>query len=233
MKSTNFGKVVAYAKNRHQSSASKNSAIRWIMLGLNPIGDPEMPIYTTSPQKFKNVEITQRDGMIIVKPGVSGCNVCIMSNNNGEKYYSSRAECSDSVFFGGLTYKTTADVVADESKFTVTISKQDYIPKIITLNLELYTPNQTISEKQYINGITGCSPSPTSGETTISYNLPDNTMEACLSICNLMGENEITTGLDDSCGSIDIDCSALKSGMHIVSLYVNGQLINSTRLIKK
>lgn len=51
----NFGTIVAMAKNRYVVRSKSTRPVRWVQFGLNPIGDPEMPIYTTKPKFFKRV----------------------------------------------------------------------------------------------------------------------------------------------------------------------------------
>ena len=63
---------------------------RWLMFSMNPIGDPEMPIYTDTPMEFQPHNIYQNyDGSVYVNVSPTADKVCIMSlDDNGESYYS-------------------------------------------------------------------------------------------------------------------------------------------------
>lgn len=84
----NYGKIVAEAKEKQIGASSKNGTERWVQFGLNPIGDPEMPIYVSEPKQFEENEITSTSGTITINTGSLRCWTCIMSaDDDGESYY--------------------------------------------------------------------------------------------------------------------------------------------------
>jgi len=80
------------------------------------------------------------------------------------------------------------------------------------------------------NKIVSCSPNPSSGEVMIKTSLAEDVKSAYIIIRNLSGNEEKRMLVSDSLLTTDI--SNLDSGIHIVSLIVNGCLCDSSRLIK-
>jgi len=128
----NFGKVVAIAKYTQQSISYRLGTPRWVMFGLNPIGDAEMPIYTSVPVEFSDVSIICHGNSISVDAGVYDTRICVMSAHDmGASYYDVR-ENVEEAFFDGIN----TDV-------TICITKHNHIPYIATISLA-YIQNETI-----------------------------------------------------------------------------------------
>lgn len=121
----NYGVVVAAAKAALISESSWHPSIRWVQFGLNPIGDPEMPIYIAQPEIFNDVEFAVHDNSAIsISTGVPDCRICVMStDDNGDSYYRNY-EDSQSVLLSDLP-----------NRCSVCITKHGYIPKQYTLCL--------------------------------------------------------------------------------------------------
>ncbi len=82
-----FGELVAIAKAMNISKTKKTGSYRWVHFGLNPIGDPEMPIYTRKPMKYW-VSPVKMHGDTLMVSTFNRSNVCLMSlNDNGKSYY--------------------------------------------------------------------------------------------------------------------------------------------------
>lgn len=131
----NFGTIVAAAKAAMIGTSSTNGSHRWVQFGLNPIGDPEMPIYTTTPHRFTNVTITQDENKITVNTGLPGCSICLMSiNDTGETYHEVRNNVQNAVFNGV------------DTEVSVCVTKQNYIPFVKEVdNKNLYLQNENIT----------------------------------------------------------------------------------------
>ena len=83
-----FGPICAAAKADLITQSAQNGAYRWIQFGLNPIGDPEMPIYLKRPLSFNNAKVTLTKDTMLIQTGVPNCDICVMSlDDNGESYY--------------------------------------------------------------------------------------------------------------------------------------------------
>lgn len=129
-----FGKSVMSAKNQHiPSCTSYNTPFRWIMLGLNPIGDPEMPVFIDSPKRFENLNISLSNGSLIVNTGEQNCTICVSDTSNFETgYYEVRNG-------------TTATFSNIENGYCICITKAGYIPFVAFFRNTEYLQNETIT----------------------------------------------------------------------------------------
>lgn len=134
----NYGAIVAVAKAAMISKSTSNNPFRWVQFGLNPIGDPEMPVFTSKPLQFSGATIKAEGNGIKVNSAVDGCNICVMSTaDNGASYYSIQKNVKEASF---------SNVNCNVS---VCITKQNYIPYIgqaTCINIQ----NETIAtDKSY------------------------------------------------------------------------------------
>lgn len=128
----NYGRIVAAAKAAMVSSSGSYNSHRWVQFGLNPIGDPEMPIYTTVPAEFDNCNVQYGNGNVTVNTGVSGCTVCVMSKDDcGQSYYEVRYDVENATFTN------------IPSNVSICITKQNYIPKVLESS-SIYIQNETV-----------------------------------------------------------------------------------------
>lgn len=120
--SNSYGVAVGKAKATQVSHASSASAYRYIMFGLNPLGDPEMPIFTQEPLYF-NAVYTKIDNRSIEISNVDeGCVISIQGfgpNSGYSKLYKNRTS---------LTETKLPDM------FTVCVSKDNYVPVAYAFN---------------------------------------------------------------------------------------------------
>lgn len=87
----NFGRIVSLAKMSRMGLVFNNPTAyteRWLHYAVNPMGDPEMPLFTDYPQLFSSATVTiARDDTqygkfafnTYIDTGVDGCRVCISS----------------------------------------------------------------------------------------------------------------------------------------------------------
>ena len=100
---------------------------------LNPIGDPEMPIFTDTPHKFSNVGVTFSNGNLNVTTGVTDCRICVSSvADYGNSYY----ELTDSTNMASFT--------GVNSDCYLCITKTGYIPYVARVGTTVYLQNETI-----------------------------------------------------------------------------------------
>lgn len=131
----NYGVLVAAAKNSMVNSCNKYNCDRWIQLGLNPIGDPEMPIYTEIPKEFTKAKVNVVGvNKLEVDTGIDNATICVMStDDNGRAYYK-------------VAINKSSDIFTDiPSQVSVCITKQNYIPKIFSMK-STYIQNESISD---------------------------------------------------------------------------------------
>lgn len=248
----NYGTIVASAKSSMVAQCSDYGAKRWVQFGLNPIGDPEMPIYTTIPKKFDNLNISTTSDSITINTDVSGCRVCVMSSSDyGHSYYE---------VFNNTDVLTIPTLPYD---LNVCITKQDYIPKLYKIS---YIQNDSVSqdenssvniqeiqnviesqfpiisqpaqESEMLNSkignhIVSCSPNPTTGFMTLSLQFSDQMNNGAIFITSLMGSKEKLFPITHLDTTMEIDISDIPNGMHILSLFVDNVQVDSIKIIKE
>ena len=139
----NWGYIVANAKAYIANILNNMGNFRWVQFGLNPIGDPEMPVFINPPVAFEQSAISYTNSGFTVNAGVSGCRICIMSSDdNGASVYN----VYDNV--------QTATVDNFNCNLSVCITKQGYIPKVYNLASTVsYIQNVTITtDTDYVAG---------------------------------------------------------------------------------
>lgn len=129
----NYAEIVAIAKMQNINSCGTDGEDRWVQLGLNPVGDPEMPIYTQTPIEFDSCIISYIDSGIVVSTGTDSCTICVMSAaDNGASYYDVRNYVSSAVFPN------------IEGEVSVCITKHNYVPKIVIAGPVINIQNEII-----------------------------------------------------------------------------------------
>lgn len=135
----NFGYVSALAKSYFVNNCIYNGLYRWIQLGLNAIGDPEMPIYTEDPKEFSDANIKFTGiGRILVDAGTDGATICILEHKDVEQHYYKIVKDKRSVEFSDLP-----------DKVTICITKQNFVPKVYNVK-NTYIQNENVSTRTFI-----------------------------------------------------------------------------------
>ena len=130
-----FGRASMMAKNAYTGliPTTGYNTYRWLIMTLNPIGDPEMPIFTDTPQNFTNINVNYSSGNLSVSTGIPNCSICVSSvSDNGENYY----ELSDS------TNSANFSGVFEDCYLCIT--KQGYVPYIARVGNTVYLQNEDI-----------------------------------------------------------------------------------------
>lgn len=110
---------------------------RWLLYSMNPIGDPEMPIFTATPQTFQPHNIYQNyDGTIYVNVYPTADRVCIMSlDDKGESYYSVETWTG-----------TDADLdLPTGHDYSICFTKAGYKPYVLNVYMSGIIQNDTIA----------------------------------------------------------------------------------------
>ena len=130
----NFGEMVRKAKNSILPYCDTyDDTYRWLLFGLNPIGDPEMPIYTRRPKKFTNVYVSFSNGSLSINTGVDDCKICVASANDiGASYYDVRT--GNSASYSNLT-----------DEYSICITKQGYVPYLAKCGNTVYLQNESFN----------------------------------------------------------------------------------------
>ena len=136
--SFNFAEIVQLVKLNYIPRVGTDT-YRWVLLANNAIGDAELPIYTTIPNKFENVTYKRNGRNLIVNTGdVEGCTITISDIAGGGNYY--------------VTDKNTVSATFTDipCSFTIVITKENYIPYIVEPNCLITT--EIIEDKRIITG---------------------------------------------------------------------------------
>ena len=129
-----FGEIVKQTKENIMPHCSNyTTPYRWLLFGLNPIGDPEMPIFIDTPQKFTNVTVSFANGTLTVISGVSDCKICVASADDmGDSYYAVRNGMS-------ATFTNLTD------EYSICITKTGYVPYVAKCGNTVYMQNESIN----------------------------------------------------------------------------------------
>lgn len=162
LKDNNFAKCVVCGKSMRLSQCyTYESPYRWLHFGVNAMGDPEMPIYTTTPEIFNNVTLSYSSNILQINTNVDSCRICVMGRDN-------------------TTYLCMKDVSSisgfqlSDGEYNVCITKNGYIPynRIFSINQGVYIQNESLiadldimSPDVYIGS--NVKPSDTQGPVTI------------------------------------------------------------------
>lgn len=115
-----FGAVAAYTKQMFVDNANLNetNGYRYLQFGINPLGDPEMPIYTSAPQNFSaaQISVASNGNVTVSTGGVDNCTIALTSIDNGQSYFEVAEDVSSYTFTGV------------NSRCYVTITKHNYRP---------------------------------------------------------------------------------------------------------
>lgn len=133
-----FGSLVALVKASMKNLCNTDGSNRWVQFCLNPIGDPEMPVFIDTPKSLGDVTVTRETNRITVNTNVPDCRICVTDYN------------------GGVYFKTISDV--QNATFTevpsvanVCITKQGYLPVVyVVSDNNVYLQNETITEKRNV-----------------------------------------------------------------------------------
>ncbi len=131
--SKRYAEVVANAKIMHINYSITDDQNRWTMFGLNPVGDPEMPIYTQEPKEFENVSFDFNGDSVVVDAGIDGCRICVMSSDLGKAYYNVVKDVQKSTFCN-----------LSDGEIDICITRPGYIPWRYIGHVK-YIQNETIN----------------------------------------------------------------------------------------
>lgn len=129
-----FGRAATFAKCEYISECKKqDSPFRYLLFSINPMGDPEMPIYIDTPQTFSNANCYYENGALHVDAGVDGCKICVMSiQDKGASYYSVVDDVQEATFQENV------------GECSVCITKYGYIPYVVSVPNTTYIQDATI-----------------------------------------------------------------------------------------
>lgn len=209
----NWGKIVALSKAELIANCESDNELRWVQFGLNPIGDPEMPVYTDTPKTFPKAKVNMAKGKINIDTGVDSCTVCIMSRlDGGQSYY----KVLHNVRNANLDYNVDS--------LSLCISKQNYVPNLIQ---DAWSYG-LISGPPVSGGlIIGAGKDAINGDLSIKYKVGKESKGAKLVISSYDGAESKTYDAPVEESKLDINSSALKKDILTISLFVDSKLADS------
>lgn len=168
----NIGKAFLDAKRKTFTAITHYFfAHRWVLFSMNMLGDPELPIYVSSPKVFHpdSFSISYNNNMLRVITKEENVKICITSLD----------DCGQSFF---RIVESGNPIQIPHGNYRVCFTKKDYVPYTINLFDNLYIQNENITsniENIAINTYIGKNVTPTKPQgdvhiingKTIIYNL--------------------------------------------------------------
>lgn len=213
IKDKNFAKIVAATKISKIGSSCSDNGLRWLQFGLNPVGDPEMPIYTDNPKKLPMTKAKIEKSILNIDTGVDSCTVCVMSRLDGGNSY-----------YRVLHNVRTASFDYNVDSLSLCITKQNYKPMVINDVLSYCRlTNPSVSDGLII----GAGKDFDNGDITIKYHVVDNSRKASIVISSYDGTDSRTFDAPVSEDKIRVHSSLVSKDILSISLIVDSKLSDS------
>ena len=197
--SMTFGEIAAFTKNEFNSLGITNPILSYLMYAINPIGDPELPLYKGMPKTFENVRIFEMDNVLYVNTGgVEKGRICITSLDLNDGYKNSVEKVSFQAFENL------------PGEFQITITAPNYKPYT-------YKSGKITSTKSTLKAFINVFPNPASDYLHINFNFPNGQLQIHDSSGKIMKEQEVNYGTNN------VDISDLPEGFYILNFIVNDE----------
>lgn len=203
-----FAAIANLAKTSFVGDGNSGSASYWYLLyAINPMGDPELPLYSRNPEEFKDIRLSCHGNSLTVSTGgLPGCRICVLGSDPGTVYHQ---VANDVFFYSFYDFPLPCQVI---------ITKPGYVPYIH--NVETITGiNGEISSFVHIY------PNPASDFLNIDFML----QEGILYIFDLSGNQLIKKDLTEGVNTIPLEL--LGEGVYIIKIHTS-QGVGQFKLIK-
>ena len=191
--SRSFGEIASSVKNDFSHNSSSNGVFYYLLYAINPMGDPELPLYTGQPKKFNNSRIYEMGKSLHVNTGgVKNSKICITSLNLEDGHKEVAKNVSHHMFQN------------IPEKFQVTITAPDYIPYT-------YVSGTLTGTNANIHSMINVYPNPANEYLRVNFNLSGGHLQIHDITGKLLKEANI------SHGSNHIDISELPDGLLILN----------------
>lgn len=133
-----LSQAVTLAKSYHLSLCCFYGVIRTLVLGVNQLGDPEMPVFISTPLTFDNISSSFANGAYSLQANQNGCTICIKGRNGNDDYIVE--EDANSIVNQNLS-----------GEYTACVTKPGFIPykEIISDNIA-YLQNETFISDVFV-----------------------------------------------------------------------------------
>lgn len=128
-----FGEAVVNMKNSFSSAYASGYCYKWLYLSLNPIGDPEMPVFVSKP-RFMFPIVKYEKGNLLISTNLEDCKVCIMQK-----------AISDEVHYKVEPFNYNYSQSNLSGELTLSITKNGYIPYVCRINDVVYLQNEVFN----------------------------------------------------------------------------------------
>jgi hypothetical protein len=197
--SMTFGEIATFTKN--ELNWISNRFYSYLLYAINPIGDPELPLYSGTPQTFQNIRIYELGDLLYVQTGgVENARICITSIDMDDGF------------------KSVAENVSFQSfenlpeHYQITITAPNYIPyTFVSGNVTGIFSNI----REFIN----LYPNPASDYIHVDFNLPEGQLQIYSVNGKLLKEQVI------SYGSNNINISDLSEGFLLLNFMANQETV--------
>lgn len=109
---------------------------RWLLFTLNPLGDPELSVYTSTPQQILPIKLYGSGSFLHIETGLDSCKICVRSVDG--TYYNVREGVCETNYYGL------------DRECIICISKPGYIPYIFRAGNEIYLQHELLTEEEII-----------------------------------------------------------------------------------
>ncbi|MFC2099012.1 C25 family cysteine peptidase [Bacteroidota bacterium] len=203
-----FAEVAARAKSDLIASGSSGGANAYLQYAINPMGDPELPLYSADPLIFDHVRIYRFGNDLTVNTGgIENCRICLTSRDLKEGYQQ---------LTENIAFHTFYEI---PESFQVTITAPGYRPFI-------YNSSQVTSVDNEHHAMVSVYPNPARDFIMIDLIEP----EARVRLCDLNGR--VLEDLYIDGGSFRLELSQFPDGIYFLNIST-GSGLESFKVIKQ
>ena len=234
--SHNFAKCATDAKLNKTADCFQYTPFRWLQFSLNPIGDPELPIYTTQPESIKEPKLDYSNGILTVAPVEDNTNITVTSlSDYGESFYESVKNSSNEIDFPKIDFSVA-----------ISLTRPGYLP---AMYVGTYTaaanniPAKMVFSKLDHTKFLGRVPATSYGgsieyvysigsEMKIGVLLDESSDYNEIIVSDLMGNVKARRSLtqEEEIQTLSVE---VEPGFHCVSLFTDGQFADQKKYLVK
>ncbi|MBD5348695.1 MAG: hypothetical protein HDR84_05560, partial [Bacteroides sp.] len=234
--SHNFAKCATDAKLNEGFDCNQYNPYRWLQFSLNPIGDPELPIYTKQPKGITEPKLDYSNGILTVAPVEDNTNITVTSlSDYGESFYESVKNSSNEI-----------DVPKIDFSVAISLTRPGYLPAMYA---GTYTPASNnipakmvfskLDHKNFLGKIPATSYRGSieyvysiGSEMKIGVLLDESSDYNEIIVSDLMGNVKARRSLtqEEDIQTLSVEVAP---GFHCVSLFTDGQFSDQKKYLVK
>ncbi|MDE6384310.1 MAG: hypothetical protein K2K79_08210 [Paramuribaculum sp.] len=212
-----LGAVMTHLRHSLLILADNDDYYKYLYLAVNALGDPETPIYVSTPLNLNNASVTVDADGIDITTGFSDAKVCV----SGDGYYN-------------IVDGDKIHLSLNPGTYNVLITRNGYIPKYFSCVVARSKTTNAIESaaETDLNAVSLISvyPSPTYDNTMVKYTSGGAMVNLQLMLSNLDGTQVYKFALDPKLSEGKIDLSQIPAGMYVAVLLVDGVPTSDTSL---